>query len=297
MSVPNAVVPVYMENVMPELGSSCRANAMPVTGTERRGPRQIRKWPQFARHVRASGVPLLGKLDCFPNSVLVAGCQRSGTTMLARLITQSPGMVDYRFGPDDELDAALILSGYVEHPARGRYCFQTTYLNERYREYFCHCNEHRIIWVIRNPYSVVYSLVHHWSRFAFTELFDACGVQLLSETEQQRYRRYGNWGISRLRRACLCYQGKTSQLFEIVERMGKDRIMVVDYDELVRDKARMLPAIYRFIELPYKPEYGVAIGAHSLNKYSKLSAGEQMRIARDCGPVYRRARALQPDPV
>jgi Holliday junction resolvasome RuvABC ATP-dependent DNA helicase subunit len=38
-------------------------------------------------------------------------------------------MVDFSSGEDDELDAALILAGFVEHTPRGRYCFQTTYLN------------------------------------------------------------------------------------------------------------------------------------------------------------------------
>jgi ligand-binding sensor domain-containing protein len=47
---------------------------------------------------------------------------------------------NYWFGRDDELDAALILSGHVDHQQNGRYCFQTTYINECFREYFEACS-------------------------------------------------------------------------------------------------------------------------------------------------------------
>jgi hypothetical protein len=51
-------------------------------------------------------------------------------------------MTQYYFGSDNELDAALILSGRVAHEPQGRYCFQTTYLNECYSEYFEHRDGH-----------------------------------------------------------------------------------------------------------------------------------------------------------
>jgi hypothetical protein len=45
--------------------------------------------------------------------------------------------------------------------------------------------------VVRNPFSVIYSLVNHWKRFAFNELFQAVGAQSLSAAERQRYERFG----------------------------------------------------------------------------------------------------------
>jgi hypothetical protein len=47
----------------------------------------ITEWPQFAKQVRKKNVPLLKELDNFPASILIAGCQHSGTIMLARIIT------------------------------------------------------------------------------------------------------------------------------------------------------------------------------------------------------------------
>jgi len=106
---------------------------------------QIITWKKFAPEVRPGGCNLLARLDEFPNSILVSGCQRSGTTMLLRLITQSEGMVNYWFGRDDELDAALILSGFEPHTPHGRYSFQTTYLNECAHEYYDHVNGHNYL--------------------------------------------------------------------------------------------------------------------------------------------------------
>ena len=256
---------------------------------------RITNWRKFASEVRSGGCNLLSRLDEFPNSILVTGCQRSGTTILSRIITQSEGMVNYWFGWDDELDAALILSGYIDHELQGRYCFQTTYLNECYDEYFEHTNGHKIIWILRNPFSVVYSLLHHWRRFALNELFCGCGSQLLQEKEKRRYDLFGAWSVSKLLRACLAYNGKVSHVFELKERMGKDNILVLDYDDLVKDKKNLLPLIYRFIDLSYMEEYVDMIHSSSLNKARRLSKRECTSIKKLCMPVYEKARILIQD--
>lgn len=252
----------------------------------------IRTWRQFARKVRVRGCELLNNLDAFNESVLVAGCQRSGTTMLARIITGSDGMTEYRFGKDDELDAGLILSGAVAYQADGRYCFQTTYLNECYGEYFQHPGKFRLIWVIRNPASVVYSLVHNWKRFALNELFDGCGKQLLTQRHAAYYKYVGRHAITPLRRACLSYVGKVSQVFELQKRLGSEVLMVVDYDELVSEKEVLLPEIYEFIELPYVEEYAKNIRTSSLKKSERLTRREKTLVDELCVPVYEKARHL-----
>lgn len=255
--------------------------------------KHITTWQDFAKKVRSKGCKLLARLDEFPNSILVTGCQRSGTTMLSRVITLSEGMTNYWFGKDDELDAALILSGRVPHKPKGRYCFQTTYLNDCYREYFQHLNnDHKLIWVLRNPFSVVYSFLRNWRRFALNNLFKACGADLLNEGDKKRYERFGIWTISRLRRACFSYVGKTSQLFELYKRLDNKRLLIVDYDDLVVEKHRILPAIYEFIELEYKKEYAAKIHQESINKANRLSERERYTIKKLCWPTYEKARTL-----
>ncbi len=211
--------------------------------------------------------------------------------MLASIITGSEGMVDFAWSRDDELDGALILSGEEDHIAKGRYCFQTTYLNECYSEYFLHCgNNFKLIWLLRNPRSVVYSLLHNWKRFALNELFQGCGISLLSNDLHRRYDRFGLLAVNRLTRACLSYNAKISQVNDIANTLGPDMVMVVDYDDLVINKQVMLPEIYNFINLPYKSEYADEIRESSLKKAEKLSSRERVMIDEVCMPVYEKLK-------
>ncbi len=251
----------------------------------------IKTWPRFAKQVRNKQDKLLVRLDEFPDSVLIAGCQRSGTTMLARIVTKSDGMVNYWFGRDDELDAALILSGKVNHEPRGRYCFQTTYLNERYPEYFEHMG-FRMVWVLRNPHSVVYSMLHNWRRFALNELFLSCATQLLDDRYRRRFERFGYWSVPRVIRACSAYNAKTSQVIEIRKHLTDEQLKVVDYDELVKNRSSILPKIYDFIGLPYKKDYEKFIKASSLNKSSKAGKREYEIVESMCMPVYLQLREI-----
>lgn len=252
----------------------------------------IKTWKQFDKKVRPEMSNLLKNLDNFSNSVLVTGCQRSGTTILSRIITQSDGMVNFWFGKDDELDGALILSGLVNYTKPGRHCFQTTYLNECYHEYFNYSNGHKIIWVLRNPLSVVYSLLYNWERRPLNGLFDGCGVHLLNDKQKIRYEKYGHWVINRLSKACLSYNGKTQQLFEIKERLGDRKVMVVEYEDLVLKGEKVLSAIYDFLELQYKPSYTDKISLKSLSKADRLSFAKKAFIEKNCMPIYEKAKTL-----
>lgn len=247
---------------------------------------KIETWPQFVKHIRSQKMELLQRLDQFPHSILVTGCQRSGTTALARLITQSAGMTNYWFGQDDELDAALILCGAVEHAPHGRYCFQTTYVNDSLPEYFEHHNGHKIIWVLRNPYSVVYSMLHNWKRHALNQLFVQCGLSALSSNDLRRYQRWGTFGFGRLKKACYAYVGKTNHFFALKNGILPDNFLAVEYDAMVQNKEAILPEIYKFIGLDYREEYSARIVARSVNKSDQLSQKDKEVIKGICWPVY-----------
>jgi len=252
---------------------------------------RIRSWRQFDRHVRPNGCSLLTRLDEFPDAILVAGCQRSGTTILARLLTQSEGMVNYWFGRDDELDAALILSGQEKHEPRGRYCFQTTYLNNCVEEYFSH-EQYKLIWVLRNPYSVVYSMLHNWRRAALNRLFRSCGATSLGNAERRQYELFGTLGISRIRKACLSYNVRVSQVFELKKRLTEDQLIVLDYQDLVERKEQVLPGIYDFTGLEFQNSYLAKIKSTSLGKSSRQPQAEARAVEAHCMPVYVKARSV-----
>lgn len=258
----------------------------------------IKSWEKFAKQVRGRGCSLLKNLDSFPQSILVTGCQRSGTTILARIITQSEGMVNYWFGKDDELDAALILAGEVPHEPRGRYCFQTTYLNNCYNEYLEHKDKgHKIIFVIRNPYSVVYSMVYNWKRFALNELFFQCGMDVIDDSTRKRINLFGSLFVSQVSKACHAYVGKTSQAIELRKAFSDQEIMFVEYDALVNNKNILLPKVYEFLDIPYKVGYADRLSAKSLNKADRLSLSIRNKIDAICLPTYERVSKLVAGPM
>ena len=251
----------------------------------------ISTWPQFAHKVRQSEPKLLNRLNSYSNSILVAGCQRSGTTMLARLISNAKEVIDFRSGLDNELDAALILSGRMEAEQTGRHCFQTTYLNENYKEYFEHAPNFKIIWVVRNPYSVVYSLLYHWRRFAFNELFQACGSSLLNAEFKKRSDTFGYWSVPKIVRACLSYNGKSSQLFDLVNHFDDDHLLVVDYDNLISNKDTAIAKIFNFLDLPLSHDTTQSIRSGSVKKEQKLSTKERKVIREISYPIYEKVRS------
>lgn len=233
---------------------------------------------------------LLMHLEDFPRSVLVTGCQRSGTTAIARLIRQAEGTVDFQTSLDDELDGALILAGHATCEKQGRFCFQTTYLNERHHEYAEHPN-HYIVWVLRNPYSVIYSMLFNWKRFALNELFLSCGYPHMDYQDRIKFQRFGIYGIPILKRAIYAYIGKVEQVFWIMENYPRQRLAIVDYDQLIMEKERLLPALFRFADLSYRNQYARLLKASSLDKAKKLDDDARRMILEKCAALYERAMA------
>lgn len=221
---------------------------------------------------------------------MVTGCQRSGTTALARVITQCDEVVNFRFSKDEELDGALILADEIDYqPKPGRYCFQTTYLNERFSEYCMHKTGHKVIWVLRNPYSVIYSILHNWRDFGMNELFMGCGTKFLNEKEMKWFNIFNKFSVSRIRRACYAYAGKTEQIYTLYEELGKKKFLMIEYDEMVNKKEILLPHIFSFINLPYKKKFGAMLHTRSINIKEKLSRKEKTEIDKICLPVYETA--------
>jgi hypothetical protein len=254
---------------------------------------KIETWKQFRKKIRSKGCCLLKNLENYPNSIMVTGCQRSGTTILSRVINKSPEVVDYWRREDDELDAALILCGYEKPDSIGRYCFQTTYLNECYYEYFNHQNnDHKIIWVLRNPFSVVYSMLFNWSRFALNELFLGCGLEFLDEKDRRKLVKYGPWAIKRIKKACYAYNGKTKQIHHILNVLRDDTIMVVLYDDMVNNPAETFMNIFDFLGMEYDNRFINDIHNKSVGKKNQLSINDKKYVKKICESTYSSAKKV-----
>ena len=188
-----------------------------------------------------------------------------------------PSFAASSWGHDDELDGALLLAGRRERQSIGRPCFQTTYVRERYREYFAH-GRFKLVWVVREPHAAVSSLLGNRERALPPR--HALGLSGKSA---------GGQGASRLEKACAAYLASIRQTLEIKERLG-ERVAVVDYDELTANRNRLLPALCRFAEVGCVAHVLRHLHGKSVRK-GALASFEAAIVESRALPAYRRARA------
>jgi hypothetical protein len=251
----------------------------------------VHSWADFHDVVKQSDRPLLARLDDYDDSVLVAGAHRSGNTALSRLLKRADGIADHCFGADDELDGALLLAGFVARQTDGRHCFQTTYLNDRYQEYFEH-DGFRLIWMLREPRSVVHSLLQSWKRAGSNRSFVDREARVLDRNGASAAPGGGSSACSRLDKACASYVAKTEQTFALRERLGA-RMAIVDYDDLVAHRDALLPQLCEFADIPYDRELTRQLHGKNARNGDRLAAWEGRHVDDVCAAVYRKARALR----
>jgi len=248
----------------------------------------VRSWAQFDRDIRNGDMKLLTDLSRFRNAILVSGCQRSGTTIVTRILREAVEMPCLSFSKDDELDAALILSGAVQVETNKRCCFQTTYVNDHFFEYFEH-DDYRLIWLIRRPEAVVRSMLFNWRRGALNRLFRACGRHALDDKGVTRFDRFGTHGFRRVEMACLSYNVKMAQIHEIAARLGPKRLYILDYDDLLNRSDTMLPAVFSFVSVPYQNRFLQRLRRRNRPTRELLDASKQKQIRETCEHEYKRA--------
>ena len=252
----------------------------------------LSSWKKFTTQVR-SGESLLNNWPgC--RAIFVSGCQRSGGTMLSEAICQHADVRDASWSHDAELDAAQMLAGRVSFPTPTvpSICLQTTYLNECYREYLEAAGKFQLIWLVRNPNSVIFSMVYNWKRFALNEVFEACGLDYLNAKWRARYERFGNLGVKPIVRAACAYNGKAAQAQELFTELGSSNMVLVEYERLVRNKTETLLELIDFCGLSDATGIGDKINTASLDKASCLRARDAELIQEMCGDWYEKLRLL-----
>ena len=259
--------------------------------------KNIRSWQQFSKYVRKKNLQLISSLKGKQPLIFITGCQRSGTTSLTHIFFELSEVADYRTNIDSELAGALILSGFKEFDfTNKRGCFQTTYLNERYNEYYKFIGKFKMVFLLRNPYSVIYSMVYNWKpkfalrNFALNELFCSCGQIQLTSIEKYLYNFLGSYGFLPLKKACYSYVGKLFQLTDLKEKLGSN-ILVIDYDDLINQKNKFLPLVFDHFDISYNSESLDMIHAHSLSKASRLSSRQKKIINYLCSDIYTHMRS------
>ena len=254
----------------------------------------IRNWQKFET-VRYSDQPLLKVLPQLKKPILVAGCQRSGTTAITRILRAGGDFGELNTTKDDELDAALILSGEIPIPEGDRLVLQTTYLNNHYREYFEHSN-FQLVWILRNPAEVINSMLHNWSAGALRRLFHACGSRALNEEQLARYQRFGHWPFSRLEMACYSYLEKARQAIELSKTLGKDQLRFLDYDQFVSQPEKTVKALCCFFNVSYSQEVIQTLSKRTQRRASsKLSEKKKNQISEMCDAAWKESLKLVVD--
>lgn len=248
------------------------------------GP-SVGSWTEFEELVAVRGRPLLARLDDYEDALLIAGCAWSGDTAIARLLKRTDGIADHGFGHDDELDGALLLAGHVDRFDARRHCFQTTYLSHRFGEYFEH-DDFRLIFLLREPLSVVGAMLNSWKRAALDRLLPAGGGPPYPESASRV-----PLGASRLDKACAAYVESVARTAEIASRLGP-RVAIVDYDELAARRARLLPQLFEFARVPFDPGLLSHLHGKSVHKGHTLAAWETALVEQLAAPAYLRARAF-----
>lgn len=120
-----------------------------------------------------------------------------------------------------------------------------------------------------------------------------CAAYQLSSIEKIMFEYLSSRWISPVRQASLLYNAKTLHLLDLLENLPRGRIFVVDYDDLVLDKDKILRQIYQFLELDYSPEYSDKISSASIGKKTKLSKREKRIVESLALPSYQKAQRVK----
>jgi len=124
------------------------------------------------------------------------------------------------------------------------------------------------------------------------ELFLSCGEKSPGEigkinSHHQQWRT-----VSPVIRACLAYNGKVSQLFELRKQLGPQNLMVANYDDLLMKKHELLPSMYSFIGLQYQSHYADRIHTSSIQKAERQNNKERLTVEKLCLSTYHKAKSL-----
>jgi hypothetical protein len=146
--------------------------------------------------------------------------------------------------------------------------------------------------MLREPRSVVHSLLQSWKRSGSNRSFDARDADVVDPKKARRTYVGTHGGCSRLDRACASYVAETEQTFALRERLGA-RMAIVDYDDLVAHRDILLPQLCEFAEIPYDRDLTRQLHGKRARNSARLAAWEARHVDDLCDEVYRKARSLR----
>lgn len=262
-------------------------------------------------------------------AVFISGCQRSGTKMLLRTLDQSPQVwthdhrrrdLAYRGGPDPayQISAAGSMARLapIETLSELTHCRQAPVVafhsladSQWMDRILRSLPEARAIWIYRRYADVANSAVQLWGdhqldlvrRFRRRE-FDRLhwrGENISPEALEHLDACYRD-DLTPQEGAALMWYLRNQLLFQ-TSLHDSERVLLVQYEDLVIDPQTYAPRVFQFLDLPFEPRYVAHIFSRSTGKSHEESFSPGVRNLCDdllsrLDSVYRAARRSGPSP-
>lgn len=218
------------------------------------------------------GVPKLG--------VFVVGCQRSGTNMLTRVIDRSPHAWVYPEDPysaafrDHRLRSPEVVDRLIRRSVAPTVAFKPICDSHLTDELVARHERSKAIWIYRGYRDVANSAVKNWGTHQVDiarwivernwEILDWRGERLGTEVDGL-IRRVYRAEMSPQEGAALFWYTRNHFYFEL-GLDEEDRVLLVQYEDLVAHPAEAFRRVFEFIRCPFDPAFVSDVFLSSIGK-------------------------------
>ena len=228
-----------------------------------------------------------------PCFVFIVGCQRSGTTVFADAISLSPKVTRYGEGdqpyfyPEDSpkklrLRENEVLRELLRREKSSHIVLKPLYESQFAPSYLSAFQGSKALWIYRGYEHVAHSHIHKYT--------DTNGVAYVEDMLERRKRSWKNEYITDDAVALLdAWRGRdpnsatgyaivwyvrTSMYFAFADTPN---LKLVSYEKLVRDPVESLASVYRFLDLPFDPDYAYIVNSHGVSRRVTLDIAPDVR--------------------
>jgi len=232
----------------------------------------------------------------------VLGAQRSGTNMLMDVLGRCPQVETFNETDPEAFDHYRLKSlpalvDLIERSFARLVLFKPICDSQKARKLLDVFPDGKVVWIYRDFSDVVNSALRQFqdhTKYLHYMLFEpeVAGWRLenVSAASLELVRRHHARGIDNASARALIWVLRNEQFFQN-ELDGDDRARLVRYESLVQDPATEFEALFRFLDLPYRPSYALRVSPHSIKKHASPTI--QPEIAARCADMAARLNRCQ----
>lgn len=231
--------------------------------------------------------------------VFIFGCQRSGTTIIQKLVGLNPnvkfygeGDPPYFYNSDSDKHHRIRSNNDINYFLK-KETSPFIIIKPLYESHSAHklVSDHtnsKGIWVFRNYLDVIDSHIHYYKQNAndyirplFTENKDNWINEFIPESTKQFIKQFSLDELSDADAYGLFWIVRNS----IFQSSAQNKnILLINYENLVKEPTKEITKIYRFIGLPFKKYYSKLIRSNAVSK--KVSFELNPKIEEKCKKIY-----------